>query len=62
MEDILKKGSREDKTRVEICELLRMLCDQLSEVVKTISDIEKTLYNEEYEDSMCVLCREGGRI
>lgn len=43
-------GSRADKTRVETCQLLRLLCSQLEEVTKTISDIEKTLYNEEYED------------
>ena len=42
-------GNREDKTRVETCTLLRELCKQLSEVIVTISDIEKTLYNEEYE-------------
>lgn len=46
----MKEGSREDKTRIETCELLRTLCNQLNEVVQTISDIEKTLYNEEYED------------
>lgn len=43
-------GSREDKTRVETCSLLRSLCTQLKDVIETISDIEKTLYNEEYED------------
>lgn len=45
----LKEGSREDKTRAEVCALLRNLSDQLSMVVKTIDDIRKTLYNEEYE-------------
>lgn len=45
----MKEGSREDKTRIEVCELLRTLSKQLSEVVKTIDDIEKTLFNEEYE-------------
>lgn len=43
-------GSRADKTRVETCRLLRELCSQLKDVIETISDIEKTLYNEEYED------------
>ena len=55
---ISEYGSRVDKTRVETCELLRTLCAQLKDVVKTIEDIEKTLYNEEYEDDeMCVLRR-----
>lgn len=45
----LKEGSREDKTRAEVCILLRNLSDQLSMVAKTIDDIGKTLYNEEYE-------------
>lgn len=49
-EYILKEGSNADRTRVETCELLRRLCYQLTEVVNTISDIEKTLYNEKYED------------
>lgn len=43
-------GNRADKTRVETCQLLRLLCNQLKDVIETISDIEKTLYNEEYED------------
>lgn len=42
-------GNRADKTRVEICKLLRTLCNQLTEVVETIEDIEHTLYNEEYD-------------
>lgn len=41
----LKEGGREDKTRVEVCVLLRNLSDQLS----LVDDIRKTLYNEEYE-------------
>lgn len=47
---IREYGSETDKTRIETCELLRRLCAQLKEVVETISDIEKTLYNEEYEE------------
>ncbi len=46
---ISESGNRTDKTRVKTCELLRLLCSQLKEVIETISDIEKTLYNEEYE-------------
>ena len=42
-------GSRSDKTRIEICNLLKILAAQLTNIVETIEDIEKTLYNEEYE-------------
>lgn len=42
-------GSRADKTRTEVCELLRLLVDQLENVATTIKDIEQTLWNEEYE-------------
>lgn len=42
-------GTRADKTRIELCQLLRTLCEQLNELTETISDIERTLYNEEYE-------------
>lgn len=47
---ISEYGSRADKTRVETCRLLRDLCEQLKDVVDTIDNIEKTLWNEEYED------------
>lgn len=43
-------GSVADKTRIETCKLLRVLCARLKDVIETINDIEKTLYNEEYED------------
>ena len=42
-------GSRADKTKVELCQVLRTLCKQLNEMAETIIDIEQTLYNEEYE-------------
>lgn len=41
---------RETKTRNELCELLRLLGWQLSEVAQIVSDIERTLYNEEESD------------
>lgn len=41
--------SREDKTRIEICKLLRNLSEQLSGIARIVEDIEKTLFNEEYE-------------
>lgn len=43
-------GNREDKTKIEICKLLRTLSEQLRDIVGTIEDIEKTIYNEEYEE------------
>lgn len=43
-------GSMADKTRIETCKLLKVLCSQLEDVIETISNIEQTLYNEEYED------------
>lgn len=45
----MKEGSREDKTRSEVCELLMVLSRQLSDVASTIDDIENTLRNEEYD-------------
>lgn len=47
---ISEYGNRADKTRVETCRLLRELCERLKDVVDTIDNIEKTLWNEEYED------------
>lgn len=47
---ISEYGNSADKTRVETCRLLRTLCEQLREVIEIISDIEKTLYNEEYDN------------
>ncbi len=47
---ISEYGNSADKTRVETCKLLKTLCEQLNEIIETISDIEKTLYNEEYGD------------
>lgn len=38
------------KTRMEICELLRVLSQQLSAITQTINDIERTLYNEEEQE------------
>ncbi len=43
-------ASEADKTRVEICKLLKTLNSQFEDIATTISEIEKTLYNEEYED------------
>lgn len=46
---ITEYGDREDKTKVEVCRLLRTLCEQLLTITQTVKDIELTLYNEEYE-------------
>lgn len=42
-------GSSEDKTRIEVCNLLNLLSQQLMNIAQTIKDIEMTRYNEEYE-------------
>ena len=43
-------GSRADKTRIEVCDILEDLYGNLEAVLRNIDDIRKTLWNEEYED------------
>lgn len=46
----MKEGSRTEQTRNEVCKLLKTLAVQMYSVVETISDLERTLYNEEYDE------------
>lgn len=46
----MKEGSNAEKTRNEVCNLLNLLGRQLSRVVETIEDLERTLHNEEYDE------------
>ena len=43
-------GSRADKTRIEVCDLLEELRSQLIQMSITIYDLKNTLWNEEYEN------------
>lgn len=44
------EGSNAEKTRNELCLCLQHLCRQLNRIVETIEDIERTLWNEEYDE------------